>query len=324
MNRDKILEQALTHQLRDIDAPVTPACLDAETIAAWIDGGLDEHGVAAAESHAASCSRCQALIATAAVAPTTLAPSTSAPGTWHEAPGTRHPAPGTPAPSTHAPGTFRWWLPLGVAAAAGVIWMVVPQQRQIATAPSVAPAQQAAAPRESSAQGQTASTQTIPAAAPESPSPARERLETKKAQQSTEQPAARAESNERRDAARLEAPAAAAAPPAARANVNAARMSAGRADIEAPDGSRRWRLADYGPGVTGGAAVSSTTCWLIGRDGLVMLSTDGNTFNRVDIPEKVDVIAITPTDGRSATITTGGGRQFITDDGGRTWRRIQA
>ena len=81
---------------------------------------------------------------------------------------------------------------------------------------------------------------------------------------------------------------------------------------------------DYGADVTGGTALSSNTCWLIGRGGLVMRSTDGVTFERVDLPEKADLASVTATDARSATITTTDGRQFRTDDGGRTWQRIQA
>ena len=45
------------------DAPIAD-CLDAETVAAWMDGGLDAAGVAAAEAHASTCERCQALLAT--------------------------------------------------------------------------------------------------------------------------------------------------------------------------------------------------------------------------------------------------------------------
>ena len=39
------------------------ACLDPETLAAWADDGLDARERAAAEAHAADCSRCQALLA---------------------------------------------------------------------------------------------------------------------------------------------------------------------------------------------------------------------------------------------------------------------
>ena len=52
-DRDRALDQALKAALgRRDDAPITPACLDAETLAAWMDGGLDAPSVAMAEAHA--------------------------------------------------------------------------------------------------------------------------------------------------------------------------------------------------------------------------------------------------------------------------------
>src|SRR5207247_6487029 len=44
-------------------ASPSPACLDAETLAAWADDMLNRHERAAAEAHAADCARCQAMIA---------------------------------------------------------------------------------------------------------------------------------------------------------------------------------------------------------------------------------------------------------------------
>src|SRR5215471_10876827 len=44
--------------------PGDPAgCLDADTLAAWVEGTLHARERAAAESHASSCARCQALLA---------------------------------------------------------------------------------------------------------------------------------------------------------------------------------------------------------------------------------------------------------------------
>ena len=43
---------------------VTASCLDAETAAAWLDGGLTDHALARAQAHAANCARCQALLRT--------------------------------------------------------------------------------------------------------------------------------------------------------------------------------------------------------------------------------------------------------------------
>ena len=82
--------------------------LDAETVAAWLDGGLDPVSLAAAEAHASNCARCQALLATM-VKTEPLGPRDEARGTgW----------------------IWKWWLaPLAATAAAVTLWMVVPQQQ---------------------------------------------------------------------------------------------------------------------------------------------------------------------------------------------------
>src|SRR4029078_10096095 len=81
------------------------ACLDADTLAAWSDGALSAADRAAAESHAASCARCPAMVAAMAL---------TAP----------------PAPARHwwRAGTYRWLVPLAAAAAAVVLWVAVPPQ----------------------------------------------------------------------------------------------------------------------------------------------------------------------------------------------------
>ena len=59
--RDDSLDRLLRQTLRRTpDAGATPSCLDAETMAAWMDGGLSGAALAAAEAHAATCRECQA------------------------------------------------------------------------------------------------------------------------------------------------------------------------------------------------------------------------------------------------------------------------
>jgi hypothetical protein len=86
--------------------PPTSACLDAETLAAWGDGALGARERAAAELHASSCARCQALVAAMA----RTAPPAQ-PRTWWRA------------------SPLAWLVPLGAAAAALVVWMIVPAAR---------------------------------------------------------------------------------------------------------------------------------------------------------------------------------------------------
>src|SRR5688572_25231040 len=93
-----------------------------------MDGGLDAAGVAAAEAHASTCERCQALLATVTK---TL------------------PTDDLAARPTGARGTFwKWWLaPLAATAAAVTIWMVVPQtpMQSPVQPPASAPARDTAA-----------------------------------------------------------------------------------------------------------------------------------------------------------------------------------
>src|SRR5499427_11118066 len=55
--------RALGDTLRDQLDRSPSGCLDAETLAAWCDGTLSRNDRAIAESHAATCARCQAMLA---------------------------------------------------------------------------------------------------------------------------------------------------------------------------------------------------------------------------------------------------------------------
>jgi photosystem II stability/assembly factor-like uncharacterized protein len=73
-------------------------------------------------------------------------------------------------------------------------------------------------------------------------------------------------------------------------------------------------------GLAGGAAPSATVCWIIGRAGLVLLTTDGKEFTRLTQPAPADLISITAQDALRATVTTVGGQVFSTTDGGKSWK----
>src|SRR5262245_49258405 len=100
-------------------------CLDTETLAAWSDGTLSGRDRAAAEAHAASCARCQALLA-AMVKSTPDVPSR----TWWR------------------PSVFGWLAPLAAAAAALIVWINIPHTppRQPVAAGATAASAPATAP----------------------------------------------------------------------------------------------------------------------------------------------------------------------------------
>jgi photosystem II stability/assembly factor-like uncharacterized protein len=119
----------------------------------------------------------------------------------------------------------------------------------------------------------------------------------------------------------------------------AAAVAPWRAEAGAPDGPFRWRV-----GVNGTAQVSSdrgatwegtttgvpfdllavsapggATCWVVGRGGTVLLTTDGRTWRRLSFPVAAELTAVQATDARRAAVTTQDGRRFTTLDGGATW-----
>ena len=71
--------------------------------------------------------------------------------------------------------------------------------------------------------------------------------------------------------------------------------------------------------ITNGSAPSRLVCWLIGRTGVVLRTTDGSTFEKVPFPLATDLASIVATDARSATVTTTTGLVYATTDGGASW-----
>src|SRR5262249_13818659 len=112
----RLLRETLRSQMTSTGS----GCIDAETLARWSEGTLSARERAAAESHASSCARCQALAA-AMARTTAMEPR---PRSWWRA------------------STFGWLVPLAAAAAALLLWINVPTDRpaQFATIQPVQPA----------------------------------------------------------------------------------------------------------------------------------------------------------------------------------------
>jgi hypothetical protein len=99
------------------------------------------------------------------------------------------------------------------------------------------------------------------------------------------------------------------------------RVGAGGRVSRSVDGGVSWQ--PQASGVTAdllaGSAPSPTVCWVVGMSGTVLLTTDGQRWQRRPFPDNVDLVAVMATDVRSATVVTRDGRRFETPDGGRTW-----
>jgi hypothetical protein len=105
--RDRALEHLLRRRT-PAAAAETPACLDAEMLAAWVEGGIDSRAMAETELHVSNCARYQAMMA-AIVRSEPEAPVVEP--WWSRV--------------LHV----RWLVPLTAATAATVLWLIVPVTR---------------------------------------------------------------------------------------------------------------------------------------------------------------------------------------------------
>jgi len=90
------------------------------------------------------------------------------------------------------------------------------------------------------------------------------------------------------------------------------------------DGGASWQaqLPVAGAQPTAGSAPSETVCWLVGRGGLIALTTNAKDWKRIPAAVPADFVAITARDDSTATVTTVDGHQFMTRDGGAHWKAL--
>jgi hypothetical protein len=91
------------------------------------------------------------------------------------------------------------------------------------------------------------------------------------------------------------------------------------------DGGATWQGQSVKPNseILAGAAPSENVCWLVGRGGIILLTTDGQKWRKIPSPSAVDLVGVTAADAASATVTAADGREFSTKDGGRTWQLMK-
>jgi hypothetical protein len=324
-DRDARIEALLRQALRgSSDAGATADCLDAETMAAWTGGDLTRDAFAMAEAHLADCPRCQALAAALARTEPTSRPS---------------------APARASTRWLGWFVPLAAAAALVVAIWIIPRDASPTAVPPAAPLSRIAeskvatdspvpTPRQETV-GRV-DEQRQAAKKDESQAP-----RTDAARADLKVRDARAEAGRTAELDRLRqttevvtAPAAAQpTTPAAASQLAAKREAVAErvvvaVEILSPDPRIRWRIlgaaversTDAGAtwtsvstGVeaelTAGVAPAPAVCWLVGRRGVVLLSTDGRTFRRVPFPESTDLVSVRAIDTRTVIVTTADGRE---------------
>lgn len=266
----------------------TNSCLDGETLAAWVDGGLSRHDAAMAEAHVSSCPRCQEIAGL--IVKTTPAAVAGAPW-WRR--------------------RAAWLVPVTAGVTAAGLLLIAPKN----PSPSPAPAP-AAATLESA---RTAATPSAPPTmAPVAPPAEKKATETHSAgTRKEEQRDERANAAADAAAAPAAQPSAATAPPAAAAAAAPPAAAEGRLRDEQP--------ARQSFALAGKRAVSPDGAlqWRITDRGALERSTDGGTtWQAVNVGGTATFTTVQAPEPRTAIVTTSDDRQFRTTDAGATWQPV--
>ena len=334
MNKDESIDPLLRRSAhsRAGTAPQSD-CLDAETLAAWTDGSLTAVQRSAAETHAADCDRCLSMLA--AIARTNPPPSATQRPAWL---------------------SFRWLVPLTTAAVAITAWVLIQEPPRPSPPPAATAAAPAVKPPEATVARERDVNEQARVDAPQDkvgravPSRSKDQVQSRPPAQSATAKQ-RVESGAVAEQVQVQAPPAPATPPPPAAAprpeakeervdflARAAAQVAG-AVVQSPDSAIRWRLIrqqverSTDGGLTWKAQPTGTAvdllaasspalsvCWIVGRTGVVLLSTDGESWRRLSSPDvTADLVAVTARDAVAATVTTADGRRYTTADAGATW-----
>jgi hypothetical protein len=75
--------------------------------------------------------------------------------------------------------------------------------------------------------------------------------------------------------------------------------------------------------ILAGAAPSENVCWLVGRGGVILMTSDGKHWKKIPSPVVVDFVGVTAADASFATVTAVDGQKFSTQNGGMTWQLMK-
>ena len=323
--------------LRQSPAAAGDACIDAETLAAWVDGGLGASAAAAVELHASSCPRCIAVLA----AMERSASAAAARHVWTRA------------------RLLRWLIPLTAAATAVAIWIAVPNRpvttsiqelkstteradsaaRPVVPVPVPVPVPEAAPvpgppPERATAEPRTGNDSVEPGTRTRNPNPERGTRNV--------EPQAPADFRDelRREKAAPEtfgaAAGSAAAPPAAAPAPRAGSPAPPSAAVRetAPMSTDTRAVETVSPRAERFAPRSALSTesispanpmihWRVTTPRRIERSTNGaQTWTRTAVPPG-SLAGIRAVDANRAVVRTSDDREFYTVDAGRSWTRVQ-
>lgn len=316
---DEGFDRVLSAFLRDELADPDPRCPSPAVLAAYYERRLDESETEHAEAHLAGCRACQELMA--ALVRLDAAPPSEAPGPER----VERVEPVAPVEERRdARRGWGWsWIAAPVAVAATAVVALTLAHRSIGelggARPGSADSERRSRTAETSAEAARSDRIAGAVAAP---------LASRKAESAAEagappQPAnAESASLEGRPAATtLAAREPSGVVVGARSDPNVAWRLRGGSIERSDDGAASWRVQakDVASGLLAASAPSAEVCWFAGAHGVVLRTTDGEHWSRVESPTDGDLVEIVARSADTAFVKEANGRRFVTRDGGRTW-----
>src|SRR5712692_2705401 len=100
------------------------------------------------------------------------------------------------------------------------------------------------------------------------------------------------------------------------------RVGAGGAIARSRNEGRTWdaQTSNVQADLLAGFAPSETVCWVVGREGTILRTTDGEHWEKISSPAPADWIGVQAKDALQASVFAAGHKRYDTEDGGRTWR----
>ncbi len=100
------------------------------------------------------------------------------------------------------------------------------------------------------------------------------------------------------------------------------RVGAGGAIARSRNEGRTWdaQTSNVQADLLAGFAPSETVCWVAGREGTILRTTDGEHWEKITSPAPADWIGVQAKDALHASVFAAGHKRYDTEDGGRTWR----
>lgn len=95
--------------------------------------------------------------------------------------------------------------------------------------------------------------------------------------------------------------------------------------LKSEDGAATWRPVDLpvaNAHIVSIAAPSAQVCWLVGRDSLILLTTDGTHWQSIVPPAQANFVQVVAENASSATVATAKGLTFGTPDAGEHWHPV--